>query len=83
MKRKLGACIAFLVFLANCSDQQMMWVKPGATPDNFTEDRRSCNIWAHRSDNVGSSTDGSVAYGSVFNHCMKVRGWTLQPVPNG
>lgn len=83
MERKLGVCVGLLVFLASCSDQQMMWVKPGATPDNFAEDRHSCIIWSHKSTDASSSTDGSVTYSSLFDHCMKVRGWTLQSVPNG
>ena len=82
MGRKLSACVSFFVFLASCSDQQVMWVKPRASPDNFAEDKRSCLIWSHKNSYMGSSNSGSVNYRSLFDACMQARGWHLQRVPN-
>lgn len=63
--------ILFVLLLTSCASTQTYWEKPGATQQEFFQDRGQCQAQAF------SSVSGplSVQSAMVFNACMAGKGW--------
>jgi hypothetical protein len=69
--------IALLIMLAGCApqqQQQMVWYKPGSTPQTFNMDAGACKAQAF---SVPGMPLMQVAI--VYNQCMYGRGWDQMP----
>lgn len=79
----LRASIALLVlFLAACAPQT--WIKPGATQNEFSQDKYDCMQQAQqRVSGVlvnaygGAATNQVITNGNLFSSCMNAKGWYL------
>ena len=77
------AFIGVLTIIA-CGSK-MSWVKPGATPDEFSKDKYACMQEAQQTVSksfVGiygaSSSNQVVLNQDLYNACMNARGWYLK-----
>jgi hypothetical protein len=78
----------FCLLLASCAHQpQALWLKPGAVPDEFAQERYSClqqsqqpNSTAFISRYGGTANSNIITNGGLFDACMNSRGWILTPV---
>jgi hypothetical protein len=83
----LGAII-FCLSLTSCAQQsQSIWLKPGAQPDEFSQERYAClqqsqqpNSSAYINRYGGAANSNMITNGGLFDACMNSRGWILTPV---
>ena len=81
MKRNLLA--ASVLFIFGCSQQ--LWVKPGASQQDFGVDKYQCMQQAQQRVSGtyvnaygGASTNKVITNEGLFNACMNSKGWSLQ-----
>jgi uncharacterized lipoprotein YajG len=72
----MRALLVGLALLAGCAtqQQQMVWYKPGSTPQTFNMDAGACKAQAF---SVPGMPLMQVAI--VYNQCMYGRGWDQMP----
>ena len=87
--RSLGLCATFLsCWLVGCAGQPWaLWLKPGAAPDEFGQDRYAClqgsqqpNSSAYIGQYGGASSSRMITNGGLFDACMNSKGWVLTAV---
>lgn len=66
---------SFLV-LGGCA--QKLFVKAGASTQDFTTDRYSCERDSRQSGGFGTGLVGAMQVQEYFNRCMSAHGWNLQ-----
>jgi predicted aspartyl protease len=83
LKRFIAAVPAFLV-LFGCATPTI-WIKPGATHDEFAKDRYSCMQQSQQRVSSafvdqygGAASNRVITNASLFNACMNAQGWTLE-----
>lgn len=81
MKKTLT--LALLIFLYGCA--KPMWVKPGASQQDFGVDKYQCMQQAQQRVSGayvnaygGASSNQVITNEGLFNACMNSKGWTLQ-----
>ena len=88
MKIRFFALFCGLIFLAGCN---RAWVKPGASQQDFAQDRSTCLQEAQRPGGsayvnpfTGIVSQEGYTNSRLFNACMNERGWSLarQPTSN-
>jgi hypothetical protein len=62
------------VMLASCA--QIVWDKPGGTPQGFNTDSYECERDARQSGYYGGGLIGALSFKSFEERCMQARGWT-------
>jgi hypothetical protein len=70
----------WLLFFIGCAPQQKVWVKPGATTQDFSQDKYRCLQEANRkgySGNAYGYSGGDYVNLGIFNACMEAAGWAL------
>lgn len=89
MRRLLTVAVVGTLSLAGCVPPPITWLKPGATPQSFAQDKLTCIQTANATVGgftaVGTPLMLAVAADSnrqqkqqVFNTCMEAQGWTAQ-----
>jgi len=76
MTCRLMLCAIALMVVGGCANNNV-WVKPGASQQDFITDRYSCNKDAHQS-NFGSGLAGAIDESNFFGQCMNAHGWYLE-----
>jgi hypothetical protein len=81
----VGALVCSIA-LSACA-QQKTWLKPGAGPDDFNQDKYACmqqsqqpNSAAYVNSYGGFSNSGIITNNNLFGACMNARGWALTAV---
>jgi hypothetical protein len=83
------ACgLACSLALVSCAAQpQSLWLKPGATKEDFNKDRYACMQQSQQPNSVayldkygGVSNSKVITNGSLFDACMNASGWYLNHV---
>jgi predicted aspartyl protease len=71
--------------LSACAASQTIWLKPGATHDEFAKDRYSCMQQSQQrvsttfvNEYGGSSSNRAITNARLFSACMSANGWTLE-----
>jgi hypothetical protein len=64
------------VLLSGCA--QKVWVKPGATQEEFRMDRYQCEKDVRQSGHFDSGFLGTMEMQQFFNECMNAKGYFLQ-----
>src|SRR5690348_11555147 len=82
MRRAGGFCTALA--LSACASQ-MAWEKPGASQNEFAQDRYVCMQQSQQPSSSafvnaygGAASSGVITNGNLFNACMNSRGWSLR-----
>jgi hypothetical protein len=76
--RTIATLIAVsLVLLAGCT--RMMWVKPGATDQEFLRDKYECERDARQSGYFGTGVVGATNMTDFAKQCMRARGYQYVP----
>src|SRR4051812_40677077 len=80
---RLFSVVMCTALLTACA-QQKVWLKPGASTADFSQDRYGCMqqsqqpfSGAYINQYGGSSRSGVATSGPLFDACMNARGWTL------
>lgn len=76
MKRGLGL---LLVLVLSTACARSMWVKSGATPDEFRRDAYECERDARPSDPLGGGIAGAMNFRDFATRCMNARGYRQVP----
>jgi hypothetical protein len=74
--------------LASCAQQpQALWLKPGAAPDDFNQERYAClqqsqqpNSTAYLNRYGGAANSSIITNDGLYTACMSSRGWALTPL---
>jgi len=74
---------SFLLIVAACSFSlaacaPTVYVKPGASQQDFITDKYSCDRDAHQSGNFGTGLAAAIAINEYFGECMNAHGWYAQ-----
>jgi hypothetical protein len=70
------ALLAAVLALAGCATTESVWMKSGATQQDFYMDRGQCQAQA-----FGVSNAPLMQVAIVFNACMQGKGWYTQERP--
>jgi len=83
---RTGLVIATCAALVGCAPQ-IVWVKPGASTQDFKADEYSCERDAQlnghyngQSGYYGGEWIGPANMQPFFNRCLVARGWNLSPI---
>jgi hypothetical protein len=83
---KLIVCVGVFVFLADCV--RNVWVKPGTSQQDFSNDRYDClqQSQQHQSSAYvnpygGAGSSGAATNIVLFGACMNAHGWYLERQP--
>ena len=86
MTRRLFVCFGVLIFLVGCN--QLVWVKPRATAQDFANDKFECLqqsqeqiIPVYVGVLAGGAERGTVTNPELMKDCMNARGWYLELRP--
>ena len=84
MVKRLGAATC-IVLAVGCAQTQNVWVKPGASQNDFSSDRYAClqdsqqRVGAAQVNPYGGAAVNTVRTNEqLFASCMNARGWYLQ-----
>jgi len=80
--------VFFSFLLISCSQQpQALWLKPGAAPDDFNQERYAClqqsqqpNSTAYLNRYGGAANSSIITNDGLYSACMSSRGWALTPL---
>ena len=75
---KVLSAIVLSVALNGCA--QSVWLKPGASQQDFASDRYSCERDVRQSGYYGTGLMGAINMENFFNQCMGAHGWSLHEV---
>ena len=75
---KVLSAIVLSVALNGCA--QTVWLKPGASQQDFASDRYSCERDVRQSGYYGGGLMGAINMENFFNQCMGAHGWSLHEV---
>jgi hypothetical protein len=75
--RCLHAPVLAVLLAAACAEQAV-WVKPGATQQDFARDSYECERDMRQSDYFGTGIYGAIAAQEFAERCMVARGWSKQ-----
>jgi hypothetical protein len=86
MKQTSKLMFIMLLFLfAGCAHNNNVWVKPGASTNEFNVDKYDClqqsqqkSSGAFVNQYGGFANSGSITNVGLFNSCMNAKGWSLQ-----
>jgi hypothetical protein len=86
-RTKVSAALIFavnvwLLFFIGCAPQQKVWVKQGASTQDFNQDKYRCIQESTRkgySGNAYGYSGGEYTNWNVYNACMESAGWSLVP----
>ncbi len=70
--------LGFLAILLSGCGPRAVWVKPGASQQDFTTDRESCERETPQSAYFGAGSLGDIKKQTFFNSCMNAHGWHPQ-----
>jgi hypothetical protein len=70
--------LGFLAILLSGCGPRAVWVKPGASQQDFTTDRYSCERDTRQSGYFGTGLIGAINMQHFFDSCMNAHGWYLQ-----
>ncbi|WP_439595154.1 hypothetical protein [Falsiroseomonas sp.] len=73
---RLLAVVTAAFSLSACA--QNVWIRPGASTQEFDAERYACERDARQSGGFGSGLVGAMEAQAFFNRCMTSRGWRLQ-----
>ena len=71
-----------LLFFIGCAPKEKVWVKSGATTQDFSQDKYRCIQEANRKGYAGNRygySGGDYTDWDVYNACMEATGWALVP----
>lgn len=79
----LAISLVALISLTGCA--QKLWVKPGASQNDFASDKYACMQESQQQQSSaavnaygGAAQSGTVTNVYLFNSCMNAKGWSLQ-----
>jgi hypothetical protein len=75
VKLKLTAILIATILLAGCG--QNVWLKPGATAQDFNVDSYGCEKDARQSGYFGGGIVGQINFDEFEGRCTRAHGWTL------
>ena len=77
--RYLIAPVLAVLLTTSCAEQAV-WVKPGATEQEFAQDSYECERDMRQSGYFGTGIYAPIAAQQFGERCMVARGWSKQPV---
>src|ERR1700692_2861350 len=80
--------VIFSVSLASCAQQpQALWLKPGAAPDDFNQERYACLLQSQQPNSTaylnrygGAANRSIITNYGLYTACMSSSGWALTPL---
>src|ERR1700687_1983556 len=72
----------WLLFFIGCAPKEKVWVKSGASTQDFSQDKYRCLQEANRkgySGNAYGYSGGDYVNWGLYNACMESAGWALVP----
>ncbi len=72
----------WLLFFIGCAPKEKVWVKSGASTQDFSRDKYRCLQEANRkgySGNAYGYSGGDYVNWGLYNACMESAGWALVP----
>lgn len=75
MKRYLICTIALTAFLVGCANT--VWVKSGATEDDFKKADYECEKDTRQSRDFGEGVMGALRMKEFYQKCMVSKGWKI------
>ncbi len=73
----IGRLLIALLLSTSCT--RMMWVKNGATPDDFRRDSYECERDSRQSGYYGGGLAGSINMTEFAKRCMRAKGYKEVP----
>jgi len=72
--RNLPIAVIALIALSGCV--RTVWVKEGATPQDYNRESYECEKDARQSQYFGGGIVGAINFNEFENKCMVAHGWT-------
>ncbi len=70
------ASAAIVFGLCGCAPQPMIWVKPGASQQDYNKDSYDCERDLRQSGYYGDGLAGAINMRGFFERCMIAHGWS-------
>lgn len=74
--KNLTIIAGLALVLGGCA--QTIWLKPGASQQDFVSDQYSCNRDTHQSGHFGEGLIGAINMQEFYDSCMNAHGWYAQ-----